>query len=66
VSPASASNTTTYTPPATAKGFDQLTERRFGFIPFRGFLVFLLYSMRRVDCGRCEAVVVKEVPLGRR
>jgi transposase len=45
-----------------AAGYDQLPERRFEFIPFWGFLVFLLYSMRRVDCHRCEAVVVEEVP----
>jgi hypothetical protein len=31
-------------------------ERRFEFIPFWGFLVFLLYAMRRVDCRRCQAV----------
>src|ERR1700682_6466989 len=37
---------------------------RFEFIPFWGFLVFLLYSMRRVDCRGCEAVVVEEVPWG--
>jgi hypothetical protein len=36
-----------------APGYDQLPERRFEFIPFWGFLVFLLYSMRRVDCPRC-------------
>jgi transposase len=47
-----------------AAGYDQLAERRFEFIPFWGFLVFLLYSMRRVDCRRCEAVVVEEVPWG--
>jgi transposase len=47
-----------------AAGYDQLSERRFEFIPFWGFLVFLLYSMRRVDCRRCEAVVVEEVPWG--
>jgi transposase len=47
-----------------APGYDQLSERRFEFIPFWGFLVFLLYSMRRVDCRRCEAVVVEEVPWG--
>jgi transposase len=47
-----------------APGYDQLSERRFEFIPFWGFLVFLLYSMRRVDCHRCEAVVVEEVPWG--
>jgi transposase len=47
-----------------APGYDQLAERRFEFIPFWGFLVFLLYSMRRVDCRRCDAVVVEEVPWG--
>jgi transposase len=47
-----------------APGYDQLTERRFEFIPFWGFLVFLLYSMRRVACSRCQAVVVEEVPWG--
>jgi transposase len=26
--------------------------------------VFLLYYMRRVDCQRCKAVVVEEVPWG--
>jgi transposase len=45
-----------------APGYDQLAERRYEFIPFWGFLVFLLYAMRRVDCRRCEAVVVEEVP----
>jgi len=45
-----------------ASGYDRLPERRFEFIPFWGFLVFLLYSMRRVDCRRCDAVVVEEVP----
>jgi transposase len=47
-----------------APGYDQLAERRFEFIPFWGFLVFLLYPMRRVNCGRCEAVLVEEVPWG--
>ena len=47
-----------------APGYDRLAERRFEFIPFWGFLVFLLYSMRRVDCPRCHAVVVEEVPWG--
>ena len=42
-------------------GYDQLAERRFEFIPFWGFLVFLLYSMRRVDCRRCQAVIGEEV-----
>ena len=47
-----------------APGYDQLAERRYEFIPFWGFLVFLLYAMRRVDCHRCQAVVVEEVPWG--
>ena len=47
-----------------ASGYDQLPERRFEFIPFWGFLAFLLYSMRRVNCRRCEAVIVEEVPWG--
>ncbi|MBZ5624955.1 MAG: hypothetical protein LAQ69_40580 [Acidobacteriia bacterium] len=47
-----------------APGYDQLGERRFEFIALRGFFVFLLYTMRRVDCRRCGAVVVEEVPWG--
>jgi transposase len=47
-----------------APGYDQLVERRFEFIPLWGFFVFLLYTMRRVDCRRCGAVVVEEVPWG--
>jgi hypothetical protein len=34
------------------------------FMPLWGFLVFLLYAMRRVDCRRCHAVAVEEVPWG--
>ena len=45
-----------------APGYDQLAERRFEFIPLWGFLVFLLYTMRRVDCRRCGVVAVEEVP----
>ena len=45
-----------------AAGYDQLAERRFEFIPLWGFFVFLLYTMRRVDCRRCAAIVVEEVP----
>ena len=47
-----------------APGYDQLGERRFEFIPFWGFFVFLLYTMRRVSCRRCDAIVVEEVPWG--
>lgn len=47
-----------------APGYDQLGERRFEFIRLWGFLVFLLYTMRRVDGRRCGAVIVEEVPWG--
>jgi transposase len=47
-----------------APGYDQLAERRFEFIPLWGFLVFLLYTMRRVNCRRCGMVAVEEVPWG--
>jgi hypothetical protein len=47
-----------------APGYDQLGERRFEFIPLWGCFVFLLYAMRRVDCCRCGAVVVEEIPWG--
>ena len=44
-----------------APGYDHLPERCFEFIPLWGFLVFLLYRMRRVHCQSC-GVVVEEVP----
>jgi transposase len=44
-----------------AVGYDHLSERRFEFIPFWGFLVFLVYRMRRVNCKTC-GVVVEELP----
>jgi transposase len=47
-----------------ARGYDQLAERRFEFIPLWGFFVFLLYAMRRVECRRCGSVIVEEVPWG--
>ena len=47
-----------------APGYDQLAERRFEFIPLWGFLVFLLYTMRRVNCRRCGIVAIEEVPWG--
>ena len=47
-----------------APGYDQSrTPRRFEFIGFWGYLVFLVYCMRRVNCRRC-GVVVEEVPWG--
>ncbi len=42
-------------------GYDTLHERRFEFIPLRGFAVILLDSMRRVDCRQC-GVKVEAVP----
>jgi transposase len=47
-----------------APGYDQLAERHFEFIPLWGFLVFLLYTTRRVNCRRCGIVAVEEVPWG--
>jgi len=44
-----------------AAGYDHLAERPFEFIPVWGFLVFLLYRMRRVHCPTC-GVVVEQVP----
>jgi len=44
-----------------APGYDHLPERRFEFIPFGGFLVFLLYRRRRVNCRQC-GVVAEELP----
>ena len=44
-----------------APGYDQLAERRFAFIPVWGFLVVLLYRMRRVECKTC-GIVVEAVP----
>jgi hypothetical protein len=48
----------------TAPGYDQLAERRFEVIPLWSFFVFLRYTMRRVNCRRCGAVVVEEAPWG--
>ena len=45
-----------------AVGYDQSrTPRLFEFIGIWGFLVFLVYFMRRVQCKQC-GVVVEEVP----
>lgn len=44
-----------------ASGYDRLPVRRFEFIPIWGFTVFLLYAMRRVDCGGC-GIKVEAVP----
>jgi len=42
-------------------GHDQLGTRLFAFVPFWGLAVWLVYSMRRVDCPRC-GVTVELVP----
>src|SRR5437899_8833824 len=44
-----------------APGYDHLAERRFEFIPLWGVLVFLLYTMRRVNPRR---VVKAALPTG--
>ena len=47
-----------------ATGYDQSRmPRRFEFIGVWGYLVFLVYCMRRVNCKQC-GVVVEEVPWG--
>lgn len=43
--------------------YDHLGVRRFEFVPFWGFMVFLLYRMRRIDCRDC-GVKVEAVPWG--
>jgi transposase len=44
-----------------AAGYDHLGVRYFEFVPFWGFMVVLLYRMRRVDCRAC-GVRVEELP----
>ena len=46
-----------------APTYDHQTVRSFEFVPFWGFVVFLLYRMRRVSCPRC-GVKVEAVPWG--
>jgi transposase len=46
-----------------APTYDHQPARRFEFVPFWGFMVFLLYSMRRVSCPQC-GVKVEAVPWG--
>jgi hypothetical protein len=47
-----------------AAGYDQSQKpRHFEFIGVWGFLVFLVYFMRRVDCKGC-GITVEEVPWG--
>jgi len=44
-----------------APGYDHLPERRFEFIPFWGFSIFLLYAKRRVNCKNC-GIIAEQVP----
>jgi hypothetical protein len=44
-----------------APGCDHLGVRAFEFVPFWGFMVILLYRMRRVDCTTC-GVKVEQLP----
>jgi transposase len=47
-----------------APGYDQSrTARRFEFIGLWGYLIFLVYCMRRVNCNQC-GVTVEEVSWG--
>jgi transposase len=43
--------------------YDTLAERQFQFVPLWGIAVFLVYSMRRVNCRPC-GVRVESVPWG--
>jgi hypothetical protein len=42
-----------------APGYDTLPARRFEFIPFWGFVVFLIYARRRLRHRRREASLVR-------
>ncbi len=44
-----------------APGYDTLAPRRFEFVPLWGIAVFLVYTMRRVQCVDC-GVRVEAVP----
>jgi len=45
-----------------SQGYDKLPSRGFEFIPFWGFSVFFQYAMRRVQCPKCNKIVVEKVP----
>lgn len=42
-------------------GYDKLAERKFQYVPLWGIAVFLVYSMRRVNCPKC-GVKVERIP----
>ena len=37
--------------------YDRLSERKFAFVPLWAISVYLIYTMRRVDCPRCGVTV---------
>src|SRR5665648_492765 len=45
-------------------GYDKLPKRRFEFIPFWGFLIFLVYARRRINCVDC-GIIAEELPWAR-
>jgi transposase len=43
--------------------YDRSKEaRRFEYVPLWGIAVFFLYRMRRVECRRCDKVLIERVP----
>ena len=46
----------------SAPGYDTLPIRQFQFIPIWGFFIYFEYAMRRVQCPRCNKIVVEKVP----
>lgn len=42
--------------------YDLQRERRYRFVPLWGMPVWFVYRPRRVDCSRCRAVFVEQVP----
>ena len=44
-----------------APGYDRMQVRSFELIPFWGLAVFMMYALRRVQCGQC-GVVVEKIP----
>lgn len=42
--------------------YDLQRERRYRFVPLWGLAVWFVYRPRRVDCLRCQAVLIEQVP----
>ena len=48
---------------AKCKTYDRVKgPRRFEFVPLWGIVVYFVYRMRRVECRRCDKVLVERVP----